>query len=172
MLTWESTLMQEKWPAPAGTPSTVAARPRGLYLLTEHDLREIDEALVRERLPMDFEQKLSRLGRGTLTERYVEQNSGLIFSLLLASRQGAFAGVTSAADDLLLRVLAYVRKDEDAIPDYRLDGFKDDAQEIRAVEAELRPVLHAFKAWRLRHQVPGLWLRAAAHLVNPREAAC
>ena len=53
--------------------------------------------------------------------------------------------------------VAYVRKDDDAIPDYRPKGFADDPQEVRVVTTQLSPLLQAFKAWRLRHQVPGMW---------------
>jgi hypothetical protein len=57
----------------------------------------------------------------------------------------------------LLRVLAYVRKDDDAIPDNRPDGFVDDQQEIRAMLNEMGGLLQSFKMWRLRHQVPEMW---------------
>jgi hypothetical protein len=77
--------------------------------------------------------------------------------LLLAALESAFSEATSANRERLLRVLAYVRKDDDAIPDYRTDGFTDDQQEVRAATTELGPLLHAFKVWRLRHQVPGMW---------------
>jgi len=50
-----------------------------------------------------------------------------------------------------------VRKTDDSIPDYREDGFIDDHQEVRAVTVEFAPLLQAFKAWRLRSQVPGMW---------------
>lgn len=127
--------------------------------------------LRRGALPLDFESKLCRLRGGNLTERFVEQTSRLIFELLLAHEQGLFREITSADRARLLQVLAYIRKDEDAVPDYQRDGYKDDAQEIRAVEAHLQQLLKKFKTWRLRHQVPALWLRAGAQLASPREAA-
>jgi hypothetical protein len=108
-------------------------------------------------LPPDFEAKLAKLGGGSLAERYVEQNSRLFFTLLLAALESAFTEVTPTDRERLLRVLAYVRKDDDAIPDYRPDGFTDDQQEVRAATLELGPLLHAFKVWRLRHQVPRMW---------------
>ncbi len=150
-------------------PSTVRASE--LHFVTSHDLRALEEAIDRGRLPKDFDRKLAILSCGTLIDQYVEQTSRLMFSLLVASRQGLFPGVSRAAFDRLLRVLAYVRKDEDAIPDYRSDGFRDDAREIRAVEGELKALLQAFKSWRLRHQVPDLWARAGAHSASPRSAA-
>jgi hypothetical protein len=54
-------------------------------------------------------------------------------------------------------VLAYVRKDVDAIPDYQPEGFADDQQEIRSAATELSALIQAFKAWRLRYQVPVIW---------------
>ena len=71
--------------------------------------------------------------------------------------QGSGSNVTSPAErERLLRVLAYVRKDEDAIPDYTPEGFKDDQREMRAARVELSGMIQAFKAWPLRHQVPGI----------------
>ncbi len=145
-------------------------RASGLHLVTSYDLRDLELAISCERLPLDFERKLSRLAVGTVVERYVEQNSRLILSLLVANGQGLF-DLSQIDYERLIRVLAYVRKDEDTVPDYRIDGFKDDAQEIRATGAELKPLLQRFKSWRLRDQVPGLWLRAAAHCRTPRVAA-
>jgi hypothetical protein len=51
-----------------------------------------------------------------------------------------------------------VRKDDDAIADYKPGGFVDDQQEVRAATQQLGPLLTSFKAWRLRHQVPRMWL--------------
>ena len=115
-------------------------------------------ALAKGRLPLDFEAKLARLHEGDLIHRYVEQNSRLFFVLLLAALESLFTESTLAQRERLLRVLAYVRKDDDAIPDYRRSGFLDDQQEVRAAAMELAPLLNAFKVWRLRHQVPAMWL--------------
>jgi hypothetical protein len=128
-----------------------------LHLVTPHDVQEVRSALAKGRLPPDFETKLARLGEGSLIHRNVAQNSRLFFALLLAALECSFTEATPAHRDHLLRVLAYVRKDDDAIPDYRPDGFIDDHQEVRAVAMELAHLLHAFKVWRLRHQVPGMW---------------
>jgi len=54
-----------------------------------------------------------------------------------------------------------VRKDDDATPDYKPEGFADDQREARAVAMELDDLLQSFKEWRLRHQVPRMWLTAA-----------
>jgi hypothetical protein len=128
-----------------------------LYLVTAHDVQGMRNALARGRLPPDFETKLAKLRDGSLIHRYVEQNSRLFFALLLAALETSFTEATPADRERLLRVLAYVRKDDDAIPDYQAGGFIDDQQEVRAAAVELRPLLQAFKAWRLRHQVPGMW---------------
>jgi hypothetical protein len=128
-----------------------------LHLVTPHDVQGLRTALAHGRLPLDFEAKLARLGEGSLIHRSVEQNSRLFFALLLAALECSFIDATPANRERLLRVLAYVRKDDDAIPDYRPDGFVDDHQEVRAAAMELAPLLHAFKVWRLRHQVPAMW---------------
>ncbi len=133
------------------------ARPGFLHLVTSHDVQGVRSALAQGRLPADFEAKLAKLAGGSLSDRYVEQNSRRFFVLLLASLESAFTEATPAERERLLQVLAYVRKDDDAIPDYRPDGFTDDQQEVRAVATELAPLLHAFKVWRLRHQVPRMW---------------
>ena len=101
------------------------------------------------------------MAEGSLVERYLEQNSRLFFALLVAASEGSFIRATPSDRERLLRVLAYVRKDDDAIPDYLPSGFMDDQQEVRASAMELDPLLQAFKAWRLRHQVPAMWRSAA-----------
>jgi hypothetical protein len=128
-----------------------------LHLITAHDVQGLRSALAQGRLPADLEAKLARLAGGNLSDRYVEQNSRLFVALLLAALEGSFIEATPSDRERLLRVLAYVRKDDDAVPDYLQGGFVDDQQEVRAAATELSPLLQAFKAWRLRHQVPGLW---------------
>ena len=132
--------------------------PSGLlHLVTAHDLQALRSALAKGSLPPDFEAKLTRLGEGSLIHRYVEQYSRLFFALMLAALDSSFTETTPAERERLLRVLAYVRKDDDVIPDYRQDGFVDDQQVVRAAVMELAQLLQAFKVWRLRHQVPGMW---------------
>jgi hypothetical protein len=133
------------------------ARPGLLNLVTGHDVQELRSALAQGRSPADLEAKLATLAGGNLSERYVEHNSRLFVALLLAALENSFTKATPAERERLLRVLAYVRKDDDAIPDYRPGGFIDDQQEVRAAATELNPVLLDFKVWRLRHQVPGMW---------------
>jgi hypothetical protein len=102
--------------------------------------------------------KLDRMKGEDLTCRFVEQHCRLFMLLLSAAQDGSFREASAAECDRLLRVLAYVRKDDDYTPDYRPDGYADDRQEVRSAVSELAPLLHSFKSWRLRHQVPGLWL--------------
>jgi hypothetical protein len=132
--------------------------PGLLYLVTTHDVQSLRNALARGTAPTDLEAKLARLAGGSLGECYVEHNSRLFLALLLAAQANAFTIATPAQREQLLRVLAYVRKDDDAIPDYRPDGFSDDQQEVRAAATELHSLLLDFKVWRLRNQVPGMWL--------------
>jgi hypothetical protein len=127
------------------------------YLVTANDVQELRAALVNGRLPSDFEAKLTKLGEGSLVERYVEHNSRLFLALLLAAMKGSFSGASASDRERLLRVLAYVRKDDDAIPDYLSGGFMDDQQEVRAAATELGPLLQAYRGWRLRHEVPYMW---------------
>ena len=133
--------------------------PSGLlYLVTGHDIQGLRNALARGSAPADLEAKLSRLAAGSFGECYVEHNSRLFLALLLAAQENEFTKATPAQRERLLRVLAYVRKDDDAIPDYRPGGFTDDQQEVRAAATELQSLLLDFKVWRLRHQVPDMWL--------------
>jgi hypothetical protein len=132
-------------------------RPGFLHLVTSHDLEALRNELQRGGAPLDFQAKLSRLSGGDLVHRYVAKHSADFIALLLASQEGVFRKSTQAEVERLLRVLAYVRKDDDAIPDYRSDGLIDDQQEVHAAVLELAPLLHAFKAWHLRHQVPAMW---------------
>jgi uncharacterized membrane protein YkvA (DUF1232 family) len=128
-----------------------------VYLVTPNDVQELRTALVKGRLPADFEAKLAKLGEGSLVERYVEHYSRLFFGLLLAAVESSFLRASASDRERLLRVLAYVRKDDDAIPDYLPGGFMDDHQEVRAAAMELGPLLQDYRVWRLRHQVPGMW---------------
>ncbi len=131
--------------------------------------------LARQNIPPDLEAKLSKLATGSLPHRFIEQTCRTIIALSHAAEEGVFTQISKTERDRLLRVLAYVRKDDDAIPDYRADGFIDDQQEVRAVASDFAPLLQAFKAWRLRHQVPGLWLAERACImqeVSLRHFAC
>ena len=142
----------------------LSLRPSHLHFLTAHDLENLRAELNRGNVPLDLEAKLNRLATGDLSHRFIEQNCRTIIALLLAIRQGAFTGASRAECERLLKVLAYVRKEDDVVPDYRPDGFVDDQQELRAATTELSPLLQSFKVWRLRHQVPGMWLAHSPRL--------
>ncbi len=137
--------------------------PGVLNLLAHHEVRHLHDALKRGVVPTDFEVKLAKLAQGDLVERFVGQNCRLFIALLRAAEQGDFRGATPAECERLLRLLAYVRKDDDEIPDYKARGFFDDQQEIRAAAAQLSPLLQTFKAWRLTHQVPKMWQAVNVH---------
>jgi hypothetical protein len=128
-----------------------------LQWITFHDLEALRNALSRGCLPPDFLGKLRRLAKGGLGDHFVEQNCRLFAALLVATEDGSFLESSAAERERLLRVLAYVGKDDDAIPDYRPDGFTDDQREMRAATVELSGLIQAFKVWRLRHQVPAMW---------------
>ena len=136
---------------------SMVATPGFLNLVTAQETEQLREALMDGRAPRDLELKLTQLAGGNLLHRFVEQNSRLIISLLVCAYAGTFRDANRASLDRLLRVLAYVRKEDDANPDCRPDGFVDDQQEIRAMLNELGDLIQSFKMWRLRHQVPEMW---------------
>ncbi len=139
-------------------PVNVLAQPSGLYVVTPREICELGEAFSAGHLPSDLEAKLSRLAEGNLLERYVAQSCRLLISLVMAQEQGLYNELSPADREQVLRTLAYVRKDEDVIPDYWPDGFRDDAQEIRKLDSNLSGKLQRFKHWHLRNRVPGIWL--------------
>ena len=158
MKSWESSVVEDRGTDRVRSVAPMLmAQPGLLYLVTAHDIQGLRSALAQGRLPADLEAKLARLADGSLSERYVEHNSRLFVALLLAALQNSFTKATPAERERLLRVLAYVRKDDDAIPDYRPGGFIDDQQEVRSAATELNPLLLDFKVWRLRNQVPEMW---------------
>ncbi|MBN2506234.1 MAG: hypothetical protein JXQ71_06025 [Verrucomicrobia bacterium] len=141
---------------PAGLPDSA------LRLVTDPEWKALEQAVARGQVPSDLAVKLARLNRDDLRHRQLEQNCRLFLALLEAAGAGQFGGLTCAQRHRLLLALAYVQKDEDAIPDYRRDGFTDDQREVRGIAEELESVLRAYKLWRLRHLVPHLWRTSAA----------
>ena len=136
---------------------TLESRQALLQWITPHELKALRDALGRGGLPPDFLGKLKRLKDGDLAHHFIEQNCRLFAALLMATADGSFREGSPAERERLLRVLAYVRKDDDAIPDYTPEGFADDQREIRSAAVELDGLIQSFKAWRLRHQVPVMW---------------
>jgi len=108
---------------------------------------------------------------GDLSHHFIEQNCRLFAALLVAAEDSSFRQGSPAERERLLRVLAYVRKDDDAIPDYHPEGFADDQQEIRSAASELSALIQAFKAWRLRYQVPVIWPDHGDHGVKLSRAS-
>jgi hypothetical protein len=138
-----------------------------LQWITAHELEELRDALARGGLPPDFLGKLKRMKDGGLTHHFIEQNCRLFATLLMATENGSFREVGHIERERLLRVLAYVRKDHDAIPDYRPEGLTDDQLEMRAAILALDGLIQRFKAWRLRHQVPVMWSKHQDAPVDP-----
>ena len=136
---------------------TLASQPALLQWISPHELEELRDALARGGLPPDLLGKLKRMTDGDLIHHFIEQNCRLFAALLLAKEDGRFREGSPAECERLLRVLAYVRKDDDAIPDYKPEGFTDDQREVRAAAVALDGFIQGFKAWRLRHQVPIMW---------------
>src|SRR3954466_8484600 len=99
-------------------PTQTPVRPDFLHVVTAGELEELKQAIVRRSLPLDFETKLMRLAQGDLTHRFVERSCRLFAVLLLAVQDEMF-GASKADCERLLRVLAYVRKDDDLVADYK-----------------------------------------------------
>jgi hypothetical protein len=137
----------------------VVSTPGFLRLVDRREVEDLRHALLAGELPPDFEVKLHRLADEGLADQVMEHNCRWLLALLEAARNGSFEKIAPSDVEQILRVLAYVRKDDDAIPDFLPGGFWDDQQEVRAAVAELAPLLGAFKAWRLRHEVPARWWR-------------
>jgi hypothetical protein len=133
------------------------ARLSSLHLISVQEMNQLRQALSKGMTPPDLESKLNRLAGSRLGQQFIERNSRLFVALLRAAGEGTFRGATVPQREQLLRVLAYVRKDDDAVPDPRPDGFTDDLIEVRKVVRELAPLLAQFKDWRLEHQVPAIW---------------
>src|SRR5262249_10942530 len=105
---------------------SLALQPTHLHWVTAHELQNLRDKLTMGRVPLDLAAKLNQLSEGDLSHRFIEQNCRTIIALLQAVQEGTFTKANQTEHDRLLRVLAYVRKDDDAIPDYRPDGFLDD----------------------------------------------
>jgi len=133
--------------------------PGFLRLVSKGEVEGLRNALLAGELPPDLEEKLRRLADNGLGDQVMERNCRWLLALLEAARDGSFEKIAPSDCEQILRVLAYVRKDDDAIPDYLPGGFWDDQQEVRAAMSELAPLLQAYKTWRLRHEVPARWWR-------------
>jgi hypothetical protein len=144
-------------PAVTAERNRPLTQPSLLHLINSEEVEAMRKALASGIVPTDFEAKLDRLSGRGLLHQFVADNCRSFVRLLLADHPSPFHQATPAERERLLRVLAYVRKENDAIADYKPNGFQDDLQEVRAVTSDFAPLLQSFKEWRLRHQVPELW---------------
>lgn len=147
------------WESREPAVGMAGATPVGaLHLVSRYEMKHLRDALNRGEIPIDLRGKLLKLEGGGVVHHFIQQNSQLIIALLQAVRDGDFRSATAAECEHLLRVLAYVWKDDDLIPDYQAGGYTDDHQIVRTAMHALAPLIHRFKLWRLRHQVPVMWL--------------
>src|SRR5262245_8332279 len=105
-----------------------------LHLVTPQEMNALREALTRGHVPADFEAKLNRLAQEDLLHRTVARHCSSFIALLQAVLNGTYTQAPPKLCERLLRVLAYVRKDDDSIPDYQPRGFVDDQQEVRKAD--------------------------------------
>lgn len=143
--------------APAHKLTVPVALQSALGLVSPSEVEQLRQAIADRRLPDDLVDKLFRLERGDLAMRHVAHTSLTLLEMLQAACQGEFDALSPSDFEEVLHVLAYVRKEDDAIPDFLPTGYLDDQKEVRLAEHELAAVIGRFKAWRLRRQVPLLW---------------
>lgn len=136
-----------------GTGVTV----RALEMVTEAEIEALCDALHQDQIPADLRAKLDRLRTDDPKEFYLRQQSLLLALLLMSSAALGFCSLRPQVCRRLLRMLAYVRKDADAIPDTWPGGMADDHDLMRLTCTELREALDTFKAWHLAQRVPLLW---------------
>jgi hypothetical protein len=126
-------------------------------MVTGAELETLCDALHHEQIPPDLRAKLDRLRVDDPREYYLKQQSLLLASLLMSPAARGFCSLHPRDCERLLRMLAYVRKDDDAIPDTWPDGMTDDHDLMRLTCTELHEALNTFKSWHLLHRVPLLW---------------
>jgi hypothetical protein len=154
------------WTALGGDIAGSTQRPsvacEAFGLITPYEVSSLREVLREGRVPWDLLHKLHRLRSDDYKEHYLQRQSWVLLSLLLAAGEQGFKDISLWDRERLIRMMAYVRKDEDAIPDSMPHGYDDDHDLMRMTCAQLGPVLEAFKAWHLLRQVPKLWQTQAA----------
>lgn len=153
-----SAMKFNSYSAVGGTGVTVKA----LEMVTDAEMEALCDALHQDHLPADLQAKLNRLRVDDPRELYLKHQSLLLSSLLMSPAAREFCLVRPRVCERLLRMLAYVRKDDDAIPDTWPGGMADDHDLMRLTCSELREVLATFKAWHLSRRVPSLWIANAA----------
>ena len=135
---------------------------RALEMVTKAEMEALGDALQQNRVPQDLRAKLDWLRADDPKEFYLKQQSLLLASLLMSPAAREFCVLRPDDCERFLRMLAYVRKNDDAIPDLWPDGMADDHDLMRVTCRELREAIAAFKAWHLSRRVPLLWTERAA----------
>jgi hypothetical protein len=133
-------------------------------MVTKAEMETLCNALHQDHVPADLHAKLDRLRTDDPKEFYLRQQSLLLVSLLMSPAAREFCLLRPHDCERLLRMLAYVRKDDDAIPDTWPGGMADDHDLMRLTCTEFREALDTFKAWHLSRRVPLLWNSRAASL--------
>jgi hypothetical protein len=131
-------------------------------MVTEAEINALCDSLREDRVPADLQAKLDRLRTDDPKESYLKRQSLLLASLLMSPSARGFCRLRPHDCERLLRMLAYVRMDDDAIPDTWSGGMADDHDLMRLTCADLREALETFKAWHLSRRVPLLWNARAA----------
>lgn len=126
-------------------------------MVTQAEMETLCDSLRQDHVPADLQAKLDRLRTNDPKELYLKQQSLLLASLLMSPAAQGFCTLRPNVCERLLRMLAYVRKDDDAIPDTWPDGMADDHDLMRLICTELRDALETFKAWHLSRRVPLMW---------------
>jgi hypothetical protein len=150
-----------RWPAWRGAwnqPNDPSQAGRDLLgLVSAAETAALRASLSIGKVPQDLLDKLNRLHAEDYKEHYLQRQSWVLLALLVAAGDRGFNDISPWDRERLVRMIAYVRKDDDAIPDGWPHGFDDDHDLMRLTCNQLRPVLDAFKSWRLKRQVPRLW---------------
>jgi len=137
--------------------SLPAPRAGLLDFVSSEEVADMGRAIASGVLPIEFAAKLDRLSSKSLLHQFIAESSHDFIRLLMAAQFGEFGPMPAGVRERLLRVLAYVRKENDAVPDFKPGGFEDDLREVRAATSELGGLLQRFKEWHLRHAVPAMW---------------
>jgi len=140
-----------------GWSRTPRVTPGALDLVTAREMETLCRDLAQGRIPLDLQAKVSVLRVDDPMEFFLKRQSELLLAFLMAPEASQYCRIRPDDCRRLLRMLAYVRKDDDAIPDTCPGGFVDDHDLMRMTCRELDQVLDAFKAWHLSRRVALLW---------------
>ena len=127
--------------------------PTNLHLLTEGEVEDLRRNIAEGLTPTDLQRKLNGLSEVDLVQYDLQRKARIIVCLLAAIREGGFGPAPLECEEHLLHVVAYLRKDNDAIPDQGPEGgWVDDLAEMREAWAEHREIITRFNDWRLKQQ--------------------